>query len=249
MDCIHARLLIVLQGRDAHELDADARAALDTHLEQCAGCLAWASQESRVDEALRQAMAKVPVPAALPSKILHALEHQRRPRRAAWLSAAAAVLLLGLAMGGYVWYSAKPALTYTDFANEVTFRELSSPETVKEWFAEMGLAMDVPEKLNFENCNDYLIAKINGHRLPRLQYMVRGEGDGPPAIAHVYVVDRSRFQVDDIVHGLEQHDEPLVTSNHKIQALPLDSHTQFIFVVVYTGSNLQPFFGRAVAYQ
>jgi len=246
MDCIHARMLIVLQGRDARELDADARAGLDAHLEQCADCLAWSSQESRIDEALRQAILNVPVPAALPSKILHALEHQRRPRRLPWLAAAAAVLLVGMATGGYFWLADKPVLTYGDFTNEVTFREVSSPETVKEWFAEMGLAMEVPEKFNFDNCNDYLIAKVKGQRLPRLQYVVRGEGDGQPAVAHVYVVDRSRFQVEDIIRGLEQNDEPLNTSNHKIQALPLDSHAQYIFIVVYTGGSLQVFFARAV---
>jgi len=245
MDCIHARLLIVLQGRDAHELDADARAALDAHLEQCAGCLAWSSQESRVDEALRQALTKVPVPAALPSKILHALEYQRRPRRAPWLSAAAALLLVGLATAGYFWYTDKPALSINTFTDEITVREVASPESIKEWFADMGLAMELPEKFGFEHCNDYLIAEVKGHRLPRLQYVVRGEGEGQPAVAHVYVVDRNRFQVDDIIRGLEQNDEPMNTSNHKIQALPLDSHARFVFVVVYTGGSLQAFFTRA----
>ena len=246
MDCIHARLLIVLQGRDAHELDADARAALEAHLEQCAACLAWSNQESRVDEALGTAIQSVPVPAALPSKILHTLEHQRRPRRVPWLSAAAAVLLLGLATGGYLWYTDKPVLTMTSFTDEITNREVSSPENVKEWFAEMGMAMEVPQSFNFENCNDYLIADVKGRKLPRLQYVIRGEGESLPAIAHVYVVDRTRFQVDDIVRALEQNDEPMVTSNHKIQALPLDLQSRFIFVVVYTGENLQAFLGRTV---
>src|SRR5712671_1901252 len=85
MDCIHARLVMVLHDREPVELDAVAQAALEQHLERCADCLAWSHQESRVDETLGRAIQAVPVPADLPSKILHQLEQQRRPRRLPWL--------------------------------------------------------------------------------------------------------------------------------------------------------------------
>lgn len=244
MDCIHARVLIVLQGRDSQELDSGAQTALDAHLEQCADCLAWSHQQSRVDEALGGAILNVPVPAALPSKILHTLEHQRRPR-VPWLSAAAAVLLLAIG-GGYWWYTDKPALSLGDFTSDVAQHEVSSPEDVKQWFAEMGLAMEVPKDFGFDNCNDYMVAKISGYRLPRLQYIVRGEGEARPVVADVYVVDQQRFQVDEIVRAIEQNDVPIVTSEHRIQALPCSHASRFIFVVVFTGTRLEAFFPRVV---
>ena len=239
MDCIHARMLIVLQGRDANEFDAEARTALESHLEQCADCLAWSHQEGRVDEALGQAIKNVPVPAALPSKILHALEHQRRPRRVPWMSSAAAVILLSLGTGGYFWYTNRPELTMDDINYQVAHVEVSSPDDVKQWFAEMGLAMEVPKNFNFDFYNDYMIAKINGHRLPRIQYITRGEGDGRPAVADVYVVDTKRFMADDIQNAISQ--EPIVTSEHRIQAMKCSHDERFIFIVVFTGASLLPF--------
>ena len=243
MDCIHARLLIVLQGRDAHELDADARAALDAHLEQCAGCLAWASQESRVDEALRQAMAKVPVPAALPSKILHALEHQRRPRRAAWLSAAAALLLMGLATGGYFWYTVKPVLTWETVLSYVTDEEVSTPTDVVERFAELGLPVEIPEQFNFQHFNGASIAMWRGYKIPRLEFINRGEGETRSAV--VYVLAKDRFNVDEIAAAVTQPAQ--VTSRHQLEVREFrGQHPGFVYVVVYAGPVF-PFFLRSDA--
>ena len=241
MDCIHARLLIVLQGRDAHELDADGRAALEAHLEQCADCLAWSSRESRVDEALGQAIRNVPVPAALPSKILHALEQQRRPRRVPWLSAAAACLVVGLSIGGYVWYTDKPFVTVQTVHEYVSHQEIATAKDVVELFAtEAGLTIEIPEQFNFENYNGSSIATWRGHKIPRLEFVNRG--DGEPRAAVVYVLAKDRFNLEEIVKAVGQ--PPVVTSNHQIDVLrPFRDHPGFIYVVVYAGP-VRPFFLR-----
>lgn len=240
MDCIHARLLIVLQGRDAHELDADARAALETHLEQCADCLAWSSQEGRVDETLRQAMINVSVPAGLPSKILHALEHLRRPRRVRWLSAAAAVLFLGLAAGGYFWYTAKPVLTWEALVTYVAHQDFAPPSDLVQRFAEEGLSVEIPDQFNFDHFNGASIAMWRGYKIPRLEFVNRGEGDTRAAV--VYVLDKERFNVAEIANAVGQ--PPVVTSNHQLVVLPsFGDHPNFVYVVIYAGP-VSPFFLR-----
>lgn len=241
MDCIHARMLIVLQGRDAQELDADARTALDQHLEVCADCLAWSHQESRVDEALGQAIQAVPAPADLPSKILHQLEHQPRSHRAAWITAAAACLLLALSGGGYFWFTDRPVITLADIEQYVAIREISSPQEIEDSFAEKGMSMKVPTVFAFENFDNCSVDDVKGHRLPRLGYIVRADGDGRGAVAHVYVIAETRFQIDDIVTAIEQHAEPIVTSKHKIEAMRDAENPGYVFVVVYTGGSLAPF--------
>ena len=240
MDCIHARLLIVLQDRDAGELDVPARAGLDQHLEQCADCLAWSLQESRVDAAIGQAIQAVPVPAGLPSRILHHLEHQRRPRRWPWVSAAAACLLLGLSLGGYVWYGNKPELTADYLETYVTSQEITTARDVEERFAEMGMPIEAPAAdFNFDYYNGSSIVQMKGYRIPRLEFVVRDDGAGQPNVAHVYVVDKSRFDV----HEIEKVVGPVVTSKHRIEILvpPPEAFSNFIYIAVYTGANLTAF--------
>ncbi|GEM_PF-3487496 len=240
MDCIHARLLIVLQGRDSHELDADGRAALEAHLEQCAACLAWSNQESRVDEVIGKAIQNVPVPAALPSKILYALEHQRRPRRVPWLSAAAACLVVGLSIGGYVWYTDKPVLTLQIFHEFVSLQEIVTANDIVELFAAQdGLTVEIPQQFNFDHYNGSSIARWRGHKIPRLEFVNRG--DGEPRAAVVYVLAKDRFNLEEIAKAVGE--PPVVTSNHQLEVRRFTDHPGFVYVIVYAGA-VRTFFLR-----
>jgi hypothetical protein len=243
MDCIHARLLIVLQGRDAKELDAQAVAGLEQHLEQCADCLAWSSQESRVDETLAKAIQKVPVPADLPSKILHHLEHQPRPRcHARWLSAAAACVLIGAGVAGYLAYTDKAELTVAHFEQLVSHFENATPGDIEELFANAGMAVQVPLDLNFDHFSNHGVTTIRGLRIPRLDYVARRSDGEALAVAHVYVLAENAFQLDVIRKAIDDKGEPIVTSSHKIEARQFEAHPGFVYVIVYTGRSLHPFF-------
>lgn len=238
MDCNHARLLMVLQGRDAHELDADGRAALEVHLEQCADCLAWSSQEGRVDETLGRAIQNVPVPAALPSKILHTLEHQRRPRRGRWISAAAACLLVGLSVGGYVWYTERPELTFGTIDRDSGYIALTSAAAVEESFAEHGMMIVAPRQFNYDRYNWSGLVPVKGRHVPRIDFFHRGDNDAAAAVAHVYVIAEDRFDVRELLDAVQS---PTPSNNHIIQVLrPIDA-VGFVYIVVYTGGSLQPF--------
>ncbi len=235
MDCIHARLLIVLQDRDAGELDADARAGLEQHLEQCADCLAWSNQESRVDAALGAAIRQVTVSPELPSKILHHLEQHRRPSRWPWVAAAAACLLLGLSAGGYFWFEEKAVLTMAHFEDAVSLQEIETALDVEERFAEMGYPIKAPtEHFNFDYYNGWALAKVRGYAIPRLDFVV--DDGGQPNAAQVYVVDSEQFDVEQIVNAVGS---PVVTSKHHIEVLP--QMQRFVYIVIYTGRSLVAF--------
>lgn len=241
MDCIHARLVMVLHSRESQELDADARAALDRHLEVCADCLAWSHQESRVDDAIGAAVRNVPVPEALPSKILHQLEQRRPWRRGPWLSAAAAALLLSLSLGGYVWYGQKPEASLAMVEEQVVGLEISRAQQVEDYFADMGMPIEVPAEFNFEYYENRTIDDVQGRKVPRIDFFCRHDGQGHGAFAYVYVFAKDRFQMDEVMADAPNFG-PIVTSRHRIESRQFPEHPGYVYVIVYTGS--QPFFIR-----
>jgi hypothetical protein len=241
MDCIHARLLIVLLSREPHELDAEARAALEQHLEQCAACLAWSHQEDRVDGTLRQAIQSVPVPATLPSKILHELEQRRPPRRrATWIAAAAACLLTALSIGGFVWWTQPPELQFVDIEKHSGYVALKSAEAVEESFADQGVTLTAPVDFNYDLYSWSGLVSLKGRQVPRIDFFHRGDGEAASAVAHVYVLAEDTFDVDELV-ALVPSPTPAHNHNHMIQLIQRD---HFIYIAVYTSSSLRPFLTR-----
>ena len=241
MDCIHARLVMVLHSREAQELDADARAALDQHLEVCADCLAWSHQESRVDDTIGAAVRNVPVPQALPSKILHQLEQRRPSRRGPWISAAAAVLLLSMSIGGYVWYAQKPKVSLRTVEEYVVSVDITAAEQVENYFADRGMPIKVPAEFNFDHYESHMIAEVQGRKVPRIDFFSRNDSQGNGTFAYVYVFAKDRFHMVDVM-SLGQDFGPIVTSRHRIETRNFPDHPGYVYVIVYTGS--QPFFIR-----
>ena len=245
MDCIHARLLIVLHHRDAHELDAAAVAGLDQHLEQCADCLAWSHQESRVDEALAHAVQAVPVPAQLPSRLLHQLEHQPRPRRLLrWASAAAACLLIGLGLAVYFW-SAQPVELTFDVVEDKYSVALKSVEAVEASFADEGMTIVAPREVNNGSLNYDLyqwsgFVKLKGRNVPRIDFFHPGDAETPAAVAHAYVVSQEQFDVQELLDSVPS---PTPSNNHIVEVLAANE-SGFVYIFVYTGSSLRPFLHR-----
>ncbi len=239
MDCIHARLVMVFHNGEGQALDADARAALDQHLEVCADCLAWSHQENRVDDAIGAAIRSVAVPADLPSKILHQLE-QRRPRRGPSLSAAAAALLLAASVGGYLWFTHKPEVTMTDFEVAVVHHESRTAYDVEQDFADQGMPIKLPEDFRFEFYKKHMIDDVRGRKVPRIDFF--NPNDPGAAVAYVYVIATDRFQAEDIIAAIKTPTATaIVTSKHRIEARDF-GYPGYVYVIVYTGSGLQPFF-------
>jgi len=240
MDCIHARLVMVLHNREAQELDADARAALDQHLEVCADCLAWSHQESRVDDTIGAAVRNVAAPEALPSKILHQLEQRRPSRRGPWISAAAAVLLLSMSIGGYVWYAQKPEVSLETVEKFFVNVEITMAKQVENYFADRSMPITVPAEFNFDHYQGHMIADVQGLKVPRIDFFSRHDDHGNGTLAYVYIFAKDRFHMVDVM-SLGEDFGPIVTSRHRIEARHF-SDPGYVYVIVYTGS--QPFFLR-----
>ena len=102
------------------ELAPEMAAWVDRHLESCDACLRELAQL----EALEQALAALPAPAApprLPEKVAVRLQ---RPRRHWWQSMAlAASLILGIVLGGTLARDFYPVPQETGFATEVASLE------------------------------------------------------------------------------------------------------------------------------
>ncbi len=98
------------------ELAPEMAAWVDRHLESCDSCLRELAQL----EALEQALAALPAPAApsgLPEKVAARLQ---RPRRHWWQSMAlAASLILGIVLGGTLARDFYPVAQESGFATEV----------------------------------------------------------------------------------------------------------------------------------
>jgi hypothetical protein len=234
MDCIQTRLLIVLNSRDPHQLDSDARAALDQHLEQCAACLAWSLQEDRVDGTLRQAIQAVATPATLAARIQGVLAQQRPPRRAPWVAAAAACLLLAFGLGGYVWLTQRTELHFADIANE--YVTSTSAELVEESFADQGVTMIAPPQFNYDLHTRSTLYRLKGRQVPLIEFFHRGDQETPAAVAHVYIIPEDQFDVQELIDSVPS---PTPAHNHLIEVLR--SGQGFTFIAVYTGASLRPF--------
>ena len=104
MDCTNAHGLLPFLRTG--ELDATERDVLESHVSGCPECLASVQAESRFDDAIEVAMARVPMPAGLKGRLLVGLARRRPTRRWPWVAAAALLAMAGL--GGYVVWSGGP---------------------------------------------------------------------------------------------------------------------------------------------
>jgi len=234
IDCTHARLLWVLQRREAQELDAGELGALEAHLEECPACLDWTRRERQADEAVARAVRNVPIPAQLAGRIRETLEEKRPRRPQRWLAAAAASVLIGASVGGYFWLAQPVALTIDDVAHP--YVTLQTADAAAEWFANQGVSVPMPRVFNFDKLNRSDFEMIRGRRVPRLEFFHGDGGDHPAAVAHVLIVDESQFNVDDVAASVPS---PLPVGRHTIEVLR--ETPGFAFIVVYTGGALQPF--------
>lgn len=234
IDCTHAKLMWVLQRREAQELDAGELAALEAHLDECALCLDWTRQERRADEAIARAVKSVPIPTQLAGRIRETLE-QKRPRRPQrWLAAAAASVLVGAGVGGYVWLTQPVDLSID--AITYPYVTVQTADAAAEWFASQGVSVPMPRALNFDKLNSHGFVTIRGRRVPRLEFFHDDGGDHPAAVAHVLIVDETQFNVDDVAASVPS---PLPVGRHTIEVLR--ETPGFAFIAVYTGGTLQPF--------
>ena len=185
-----------LLAAGADQLDADAQAALRSHLEKCPACSAWLERERRLDEHLGKALRDVLVPDGLKSKILTRLALQPRRVPRSWMAAAACVLVaLGLSGSWYFWPN--PRLSIDDI-QRIAQRgeEHATPESVEAWFRERRLTMAAPREYDYTFLQSLEVVEFKGRRVPKLIFY--RERSSRSTMAEVLVLSTAQFQLGDL---------------------------------------------------
>lgn len=238
MECKDARLLSWFVRPGQVELEPRETAELQQHLQGCPECAAAVRAEARVDAVFSRAMQAVPIPSGLQTRLLNRLDKGRTWQR--WsvrglAMAAALLLMIGL---GYYWFGPQPAFDIEDFVAVVNRRSVASPEEVETWFHEQHLAVVAPRQLNYRLLDSCDVVYLQGRRVPKLLFVHRGEGR--TAVAHVYVLAAGQFNLT------SRPLETVPTSSHTIEEKAYADIPGFVYLFVFTGESLDPFFAAGL---
>ena len=163
MDCQTARLLLGL----SRDCGPDDHAALDTHLNDCAGCQGYAAGQAGFDEAISLAMRDVPLPAG----------GEERTIRLASIHRAAVV-------------RTRTKVATAELAQQFDYRRDDPERYITDWLKANGLPTTLPHRLDCRFFFDATWSDLQGKPAPCLQF-VRG-GD----TLRVYLLTRGRFRLD-----------------------------------------------------
>ena len=181
MDCKTARLLLSFACPRTTELDPAEAEALEAHVADCPGCGRLAQAERQLDDRLGKAMRAVPVPVDLLPRLQTRLAKQlpwyRRHVRE--LAAAAALLLVGVAVGGWTWLGRQKSVIDADVVAVQAVEVLDargSPETVDQLiYDRYRIRTTVPRNLNYGYLRACSEEVFQGRRIVRLLFISNGE--------------------------------------------------------------------------
>jgi Protein of unknown function (DUF3379) len=186
-----------LEFRRQLNVDLHAGGAFAQHRADCARCAEAFARASDFEKSLRSAL-QIPVPTNLAESILLAqatreqVARRRFPRRAAWISMAAAAVL---AVGVGVYAQAKPLseIAVNHLKKEAFVLGKTQPitdQTIREAFAQFGVKIDeVPAGSSFVACCP--VGKFLS------VHLVVPESEGPVTV--LYLVDDQHEQRQDFI--------------------------------------------------
>lgn len=242
MECAHVRFLLSLAGRECRELAQPERNLLEEHLEGCPECATLARTESIVDRALGRAMNAVPVPLTLRSKLLATFAQPRKPRFWPWISAAAAVLL-AIGLGAYWFFQPVPTLNLETFVWDLDANAGAGPERVENYFQAEGLTVSAPRQFRYAFLESMNVQMVQGQKVGHMLFHFPGTAHQSSAVAHVYILPSRFLEAEQKVRARYP------TSSHTIEFLPqIGEQRDFVYMVVFTGSSMEPFILRGHAH-
>jgi hypothetical protein len=177
MDCKTARLLLSLACPRATELDPAEAEALEAHVADCPECGRLAQAERQLDDRLGTAMRAVPVPVDLLSRLQSRLNKQAHwyRRHVRELVAVAALLLVGVAVGGWTWLGRQKSVVDVDVVSYQAVELLDargSPTTVEQFiYDHYHLRTSVPRDLNYDYLRACSEELFQGRRIVRLLFV------------------------------------------------------------------------------
>jgi hypothetical protein len=236
MDCHSVRSLLTLMRREPGQLDASEREALERHLENCPGCLAWDRGDRHVDSALATAMRNVTTPIGLERRIHERLAAARPWRPGRWAAAAGVLLAVGIATL-ILW----PRAEAVDLPGFVVLlmndNEPSLADRAEAHFAKVGTKVKRPDDLDDRFLAHFELAPFQGQQVPRLTYRAE-PGDraerNEPNLVNVYVLPLDRFRVPEEVEGKDES-----TSSGQHVMARTDRQNQVIYIYEWKGDALR----------
>jgi hypothetical protein len=240
MDCNNARSCFPYLRPG--ELDGPEAQELHRHLAGCPECHALAAAQRRLDEHLGRAMRDVPVPAGLRAEILLRVAADRGDWYRRWAghaarAAAAAVLLLGLGVGGVYWFTRPPARLQADL---IVHSFIASPpgdaEAVDAELKPLGVG-GAPAFFNYA----YLAGRpalvgLPGYaernvKVPQFVFTLPPNRDHPRGEhAVVFVVSQRRFRLDEA----ESYSDG---DKYHFALFRESDDAPFAYLVFYTGAD------------
>jgi hypothetical protein len=242
MDCKTARLLLDLARPNHAELDPTDLRELQRHLSSCPECETVSRAEQQLDQHLGRAIRQVEVPAGLRSQILARLEGQRgdwfRQRYGHAIRAlAAAALILGAVWGWFLWRAAQlPVVDVEALVMDVSVAP-PGPDKVNAFLKSMGLETNAPDplKVSYAFLTSFGVSELPGHPGKQVPELVFTHFDrGQLAVAKLYILSAKQFQLQDLLRGVE----PPLGYRFKLEMLPPEPGDQVVYLILYTGANL-----------
>jgi hypothetical protein len=203
MECHDAKLLLTFTQRKSEDVDAAERAALDQHLGACPDCAAFAQVDAKIDAAFSKVMLDVPVPADLQKKIMQRVTAQQPVRPWKWMAAAA--VLLGVCIGGAVWYQQLPEnLVFADVENQIVQADASA---VQQYLKGQGVDVSIPTDFDYRYLQHADVVHFHGRRVAKLTFAHNGR----PSSATVLILPKSQFHMDE-AKDFREADHPSTTT-------------------------------------
>jgi hypothetical protein len=241
MQCRDAQFYLRLRGHANQELGADCTSELNRHLLGCSDCARDSDRALSFDRSVATAMKNIVIPSGLRDKLATQVLAYRGAilrRRIYRATALAASLLLMVGVGYGIFSASRPRLD-TDALVMRADEQIQDPEgAIQKWLSAGHFPAQLPLPFNTDLLISLGSERIQGHDVP---VMVFG-GSLERGFAKIYLLrSDGAFNLDPRTLRDAQ-----ASNTHAIVLNSPSPGSGLVYVIVYTGHDLQPFL-RVVA--
>ena len=235
MQCLDVQFYMRLRRHANDELDAVVIADLDRHLAGCPACAVDSRNALSFDRAISTAMKAVVIPAGLRDKLLTQVLAYRGTslrRKAYRLTALAASVFLAIGLGFGIFSATRPNLD-TDALVMRADEQIQDPEgSIQRWLIARHFPAQLPAPFNAEYLTFLGFERIQDRDVPVIIF----GGSSDRGFAKIYLFHTNgAFNLDPKTLRDAQ------ASNTRAIVKSLPQTPDVVYMIVYTGHDLQPF--------